>query len=292
MMPNGDNTISYLVSSTGIDVEAMSYINEAENEVTRIIADGIQIPEAESILQNARDQYTTGDYIRAKTLAILAKDKALNIEAKAVEAMNRINDGKEAIEDAEEDGRTSTLDEAYGYLSSAQESYEKGEYLSASSLAEQAIQVAEESKVTSVVTPLMVLVSLILVGCTVAIVHFRNRDKGEVIQEPKKYTIDLEAIFKENPNLRLDEREILRYIAESGEGVFITDIRERFNLPKSTTWRMMRRFKEADIIETQIMGRETFVRLHQRYLLEGDTMVPLGSSGFLIPLLPENTPDE
>jgi uncharacterized membrane protein len=57
----------------------------------------------------------------------------------------------------------------------------------------------------------------------------------------------------------------VRYINDSNEGVFITELRERFDLPKSSAWRMMRRLEDMEVIETEQIGRETFVRISSRY---------------------------
>jgi uncharacterized membrane protein len=61
--------------------------------------------------------------------------------------------------------------------------------------------------------------------------------------------------------LRMDEREALRFIASKAEGVFVSELRDRFELPRSSAWRMVRRLEGMGVIETERVGRETFLRL-------------------------------
>jgi len=96
--------------------------------------------------------------------------------------------------------------------------------------------------------------------------------------------VDLDLIFEENRFLRLDDKEVIRFIYESGNGVFASELRERFKLPKSSAWRMIRRLEREDIIETSKVGRETFIEISSRYVLLGTEgvepsfqMVPGGS---------------
>jgi len=59
--------------------------------------------------------------------------------------------------------------------------------------------------------------------------------------------VDLDMVFKNKGHLRTDEKVVLRFIQETG-GAFMTEIRERFDIPKSTAWRMMNRLQEEGII--------------------------------------------
>jgi hypothetical protein len=92
----------------------------------------------------------------------------------------------------------------------------------------------------------------------------------EIGSEPQEVVdVDLDLIFEENRFLRLDDKEVIRFIHESGGGVFASELRERFRLPKSSAWRMIRRLEREEIIETRKVGRETFIQISSRYILLG-----------------------
>jgi len=282
VLPAGGVMVSYIVSSSGLDNEAQAYIAEAEAATQKIKAQGILLPEADSLIQNSKNQYDSGDYLRAKTLAIQAKESALQVEYMAVEAVNSIDNAKTTISTAKKEKRTSTIDEAEGFLSDAQASYIEGEYMAASSLAMQAALAAKNSVSNSIFTPTLALTWLLVIGAMGGLIYyFKIQQLGKSVPQMIEKQVSLDDIFEDNPHLRLDEREVLRYIVESEEGVFITDIRERFDLPKSSAWRMMRRFEEDELIETLTKGRETFIKINGKYTITvepGFQQVPPGSS--------------
>ena len=282
VLPAGEVFVSYIVSSSGLENEAQTFISDAETIIHRIKSHGILLPEAETQIQNSKNQYESGDYIRAKTLAIQAKENALQVESIANEAINAIDNAETSISTAKKEHRTSLLDEAEGYLSDAQEKYLEGVYMDASTLAMQASLTAENSISTNVFTPTIGLTVFLILGAISGMVYYyKTQQFGKSVPEVKGIQISLEDIFNENPHLRLDERDVLRYIVDSEDGVFITDIRERFNLPKSTAWRMMRRFEEDELIESLTKGRETFIKSNDKYKITvepGFQQVPPGSS--------------
>jgi uncharacterized membrane protein len=96
------------------------------------------------------------------------------------------------------------------------------------------------------------------VGISGFIIYYRQNNikipKGEA---PK---VDLGKVFKHKDHLRIDEKMVLRFIQESG-GAFITEVRERFDIPKSSAWRMVKRLKEEDLVAVSTVGRETYLQL-------------------------------
>ena len=80
-------------------------------------------------------------------------------------------------------------------------------------------------------------------------------------QKKEIYQVDLEKVFSQHNHLRMDEKEVLKFIANAKEGVFVSELRKRFDLPKSSAWRMMRRLEGEGIIITKSVGRETFVQM-------------------------------
>ena len=44
---------------------------------------------------------------------------------------------------------------------------------------------------------------------------------------------------------------------------FITDVRERFDIPKSSAWRMVKRLEEEGVVTVSKVGRETYLQLRE-----------------------------
>jgi uncharacterized membrane protein len=64
----------------------------------------------------------------------------------------------------------------------------------------------------------------------------------------------------------MDEKEVLKFIANAKEGVFVSELRKRFDMPKSSAWRMMRRLEGVGLIKSKPVGRETFVQMNPAIL--------------------------
>ena len=88
----------------------------------------------------------------------------------------------------------------------------------------------------------------------------QNKTENPHKSDEKVPHVDLDKVFKQKNHLRTDEKAVLRYIEESN-GAFITDIRERFDIPKSTAWRMIKRLSEEGVITVSKVGRETYLQL-------------------------------
>jgi uncharacterized membrane protein len=61
--------------------------------------------------------------------------------------------------------------------------------------------------------------------------------------------IDISKIFEKRDSLRIEDREVIKFLSENNGEVFATEIRNRFDMPKSTTWRLIRRLKDLEIVE-------------------------------------------
>ena len=143
-------------------------------------------------------------------------------------------------------------------IHAAKASYSSGNYSESFNLAQQAIVVSDSYvPLNNSYVYLPFLVTVPAIGYVV----WRTQRK-EPPQEVAPSTYDIESIFEENQHLREDEKEIIIFIGKHSKGLYVSEIRERFELPKSTTWRMMQRFEEADIIKTSSRGRGTFVKIN------------------------------
>ena len=63
----------------------------------------------------------------------------------------------------------------------------------------------------------------------------------------------------------MDDKEVVRYIAENRGELFANEIRERFDIPRTSLWRMIRRLKEKEILEERKVGGQSLVSIHRRY---------------------------
>ena len=73
----------------------------------------------------------------------------------------------------------------------------------------------------------------------------------ETIQTPKPTTDSLtpDAIFDLRPDMREDDKEIVKFISENGGEVFESDLRKKFLQPRTTMWRAVKRLERLGVVE-------------------------------------------
>ncbi|MFQ6086151.1 MAG: helix-turn-helix transcriptional regulator, partial [Candidatus Bathyarchaeia archaeon] len=73
--------------------------------------------------------------------------------------------------------------------------------------------------------------------------------------------IDVDRILDRHPDLRRSDREVVRFIAERGGEVLESEIRSKFDLPKTTVWRLVKRLEENGIVRVKKFGKQNYVQL-------------------------------
>jgi uncharacterized membrane protein len=73
--------------------------------------------------------------------------------------------------------------------------------------------------------------------------------------------IDTEAIFKMKPDLREDDKEIVRFISNNGGQVFESDLRKKFLQPRTTMWRAVKRLERNGVIEIEKKDLQNLVKI-------------------------------
>ena len=92
---------------------------------------------------------------------------------------------------------------------------------------------------------------------------FRRRSTPERV--PVEVEIDLERLFKEHPELRMDDREVLKYLAENDGEAFAFDIRDRFDIPRTSAWRMIQRLQRYEVVDERKIGGQSLINIKEKY---------------------------
>lgn len=255
-MPAGNASIGYIIGVVGTKEHALAMISYAEEAISEISVQDIKVDEASALLDAAWEAYLAGDFGGAEELARYARTYAEGVLERAAQAASAIEIADSAIKAATQAGRVSMIDEAGTKLEQARALYDMGEYESASGLAEDALGIANASN-----GPMrfgFLIWAIPFGGALVLFFFYRRRMKSTILEKAPE--VNLETTFKLYPHLRMDDREALRFITSKNEGVFVSELRDRFNLPRSSAWRMVRRLEEMGVIKTEKVGQETFLR--------------------------------
>jgi uncharacterized membrane protein len=289
-MPMGEVAISYLQGVVGTKDHALAVHKEAEDAVEVFSEEGFEVEEADTLLQQTMEAIEAGRYVQAEEYSEKVKTWIEETRIASQEATAALEAAAASISVAEDDRRTSSLDQARETLQEAHNQYDEGRFLEAKRLGEQASIVAQLSTTAPWYTgvPIVPLLGSIATAPLVAAYLLRKR-KGVPIAVPVEPelsapSVDLGLILEDYPYLRMDDKKALTLVAENGGGIFAAELRSRLGLPKSSCWRMIRRLEKEGIFETKKVGRETFVQISSRYLdldpelLEPSfQMVPAGS---------------
>ncbi len=76
-------------------------------------------------------------------------------------------------------------------------------------------------------------------------------------------TIDAETIFKLRPDIREDDKEIVKFISDNGGQAFESELRKKFLQPRTTMWRAVKRLERNEIIEIEKKDLQNLVKLRK-----------------------------
>jgi uncharacterized membrane protein len=125
-------------------------------------------------------------------------------------------------------------------------------------------------KQPSIDISIFALIGIPIVVSVVAIIMIKRKQTKAlpVIQtentfEPKTNVVsnDIETIFSLRPDMRDDDKEIVKFISENGGEILESDLRKKFLQPRTTMWRAVKRLERLGIIETSKKDLQNLVRL-------------------------------
>jgi len=115
---------------------------------------------------------------------------------------------------------------------------------------------------------------VMFVGGAVTWITLRRRRLAAKLYVKEKRVIDVEKILASKPDLRPDDKEVLRFLAEAGGEAFEAELRSRFNLPKTSMWRMVRRLQREGLVGVKKVGGQNLVYMRGESEIGGGTDVP------------------
>ncbi len=176
-----------------------------------------------------------------------------------------INKAKSVLDDAKAQGRD--VQEAEAKLKEAEAALRTQSYQDAERLATAAIDLASKTvSQTGLPTSQVIAVAAVVAGATLLTAFYVRRRTAQKMTPPyvkRMKSINVSKILEVKPYLRLEDREVIQVLAEMGGEAFESELRERFKLPKTTVWRMMKRLQREGIAEIVKMGGQNLIRLKE-----------------------------
>lgn len=267
--------VTYVIGVVGTKEHAQIVLDEAQTTINAITSLGINITTAETKLSEALDAFNLENYVEAETLGNEATNLAIQINQTATQAKSKIDDAGEAIANAQNENRTTGLNEAQNLLDQANSAYENGDYTQALNLATQALTKAEQASLSgendpSQTDPLFFygVIGAILVPSAVVVGFYVYRLRKKPIEleiKKKERHIDIERIFRAHKDLMPEEKQAIKFLVANNGEAFEADLYDHVKLPRTTTWRMVKRLEGMGIIKTSKFRRQNRIRVKRKY---------------------------
>ena len=109
---------------------------------------------------------------------------------------------------------------------------------------------------------------IIVIALVSVIIITKNKQKNvkaidEVITIPKNNILDLETIFKLKPDLREDDKELIKFIFDNNGEALESELRKNFLQPRTTMWRAVKRLEREGVIEIEKKDLQNLVKLRK-----------------------------
>ena len=161
-------------------------------------------------------------------------------------------------------------------LADANSAFSQGKYSSAEVLANEAKNIASQeqeialsnSKPTSDNIPLLIG-SGIAGAVTTAVILIRRTKNSKPVKTIEFFkndnfvVPDKETIFRIKPELRQEDKDIVTFISENGGQAYESELRKKFLLPRTTTWRAVKRLEREEIIEIEKIDQQNLIKLRK-----------------------------
>ena len=108
-------------------------------------------------------------------------------------------------------------------------------------------------------------VAAAVAGAIIMIKRKQTKSSSVLQTETKSKTkidsLDPETIFTLRPELREDDKEIVKFIFENGGQALESELRKKFLQPRTTMWRAVKRLERQGIIEISKKELQNMVKL-------------------------------
>ena len=113
-----------------------------------------------------------------------------------------------------------------------------------------------------------IISGIIVIALVSVIIITKNKQKNvkainEVVTIQKNNISDLETIFKLKPDLREDDKELIKFIFDNKGEALESELRKNFLQPRTTMWRAVKRLEREGVIEIEKKDLQNLVKLRK-----------------------------
>jgi uncharacterized membrane protein len=112
---------------------------------------------------------------------------------------------------------------------------------------------------------LIAIVSFPIIASIALALWFLRRKKPP---QPKELEdeVDVDKLFEKEKYLRPEEVQVIHFLAEKHGTAFEAELYEKLNLPRTTTWRLLKRLEKMEIVDIRKSRRQNIVSIRKKYM--------------------------
>jgi uncharacterized membrane protein len=112
---------------------------------------------------------------------------------------------------------------------------------------------------------LITIISISIAASAAFVVWFLKRKKLPPPNELKA-EVDMERLLEKEKHLRSEEVQVIHFLAEKHGTAFEAELYEKLNLPRTTTWRLLKRLEKMEIIDICKSRRQNIISIRRKYM--------------------------
>lgn len=296
VFPQGDVKLSYILGFAGTRDSADAMIRLARLSIDQIAAkhQGILLSQAENLLLQAESAGREGKFALAENLSSQATNSANATAAIYDSAKQALEIARVGISNSASAGLDTS--EAESILDTAENEFQSGNYQNAKEMAAKATSSTGKGNQSNILIFVAIAAGAAAVAAFFVLrkkpaVQNQKRPEKQQSFRPEPVVVEEEEtvqqkidvaetsripdsvtdqsllrqvvakILQEKPHLRAEDRGVLEFLADREGAVFESEIRTKFELPKTTVWRLVKRLEREDLIEIRKSGGQNLIKL-------------------------------
>ena len=125
---------------------------------------------------------------------------------------------------------------------------------------EEIIQKNDDNSIILVAGGIVAIVAIVAIA-----IKMRNKPK-QIVPTSQTAVLETKEPFNiekvlEMPDLREDDKDIIKFIHENGGSALESDLRKKFLLPRTTMWRAVKRLERHELIEITKKDQQNLIKL-------------------------------
>ena len=111
-----------------------------------------------------------------------------------------------------------------------------------------------------------VLATFIAVLIVVSVILLSRRKKPSLLLAEPKNEVDTKKLLAKHKDLRSEELQVISFLVEKNGTALEADLYERLDIPRTTTWRLLKRMQGMGIVDITKSRRQNIVSIKRKYL--------------------------